>query len=104
MTAEESGGSVNSNEAGVNRSRRISSIVPQPKTPAAIRMPGTASFQGKGTGGGAAASCSIRAITTERKPEEGSSSSSPARMASISASILALCPVCLVRIVLSWFN
>jgi hypothetical protein len=42
-----------------------------------------ARFHGKGMGGGAAASSRTRSITDSRKPEEGISGSSDARMLSI---------------------
>src|SRR5580692_9888559 len=46
----------------------------------ARRTPGKARFQGKGMGGGAAASSRTRTITEARKPEDGTSSPSVERM------------------------
>ncbi len=59
------------------------SYPPQPNTPAASTMPGTARRHGKAIGAGTRASSSIRSITEATKPEAGISSSSPARIRSI---------------------
>ncbi len=61
----------------------INSNPHQPSITSATTIPGRARNHGKGIGLGQAASSWIRSIVAARKPEEGISSSSPARIGSI---------------------
>jgi len=59
---------------------RTAPTATHPNPPAAATIPGSARFQGKGIGGGAAASSRTRSITEARKPDEGANSSSAAKI------------------------